>query len=432
MSLAPARDFASRARRDGTVWLPAGSLVAGLAAYGFLVWGGRALGTEAFAPIATLWTIQYIVMATALFAIEQFMVRLVSASEHPAQHEREVAPTLWLTLIGIALAVVLVELAILGSWELALMGGSWVLTLGALTLARGMAGGRGWYRVAGIATGSESMTRFLLAVLAVAVVGTTLSLALTLPCGPVPFIVWWWLRRRDETAVDGGSRPPPPTRHWRITIGSTAAFLLTTAYANGSLQLLLGVGPLVLIGLGAPPADISAFFATTALARAPLLIAIGVVPRVLNPLTRRAAAGDYAAVRDLSWLVVVGSLLAAGCAGVVGYVLGPPIVGVLYGEDFAISGMATGAAGAAVVVAMGALALNQVLVAENRSRRLVPAWTLGLAVAAIVVIAFPLEPLARVSVAALAGQVAAIIGLAGAITLVRARVPASDRASDRG
>jgi O-antigen/teichoic acid export membrane protein len=407
------------------VWLPAGSLVAGLAAYGFLVWGGRALGTEAFAPIATLWTVQYIVMATVLFAVEQFVVRLISASERPTQHFREVAPTLWFTIIGIALAAVLVELAILGSWELALIGGSWVLTLGALTLARGIAGGRGWYRAAGIATGSESMTRFLLAILAVTVVGTTLSLALTLPCGPIPFIVWWWLRHRHKSAANGTSGPSSTTRDWRTTIGPTAAFLLTTAFANGSLQLLLGVGPLVLIGLGASPTDVSAFFATTALARAPLLIAIGIVPRVLNPLTRRATAGEYAAVRDLSWLVVAASLLVAGCAGVVGYAIGPRIVGVLYGDDFAISGMATGAAAAAVVVAMGALALNQVILAEDRSRRLVPAWTLGLAIAAVVVIALPLEPLARVSVAALTGQVAAIIGLAGAITFVRTIAPTS-------
>jgi O-antigen/teichoic acid export membrane protein len=409
------------------VWLPAGSLVAGLAAYGFLVWGGRALGAEAFAPIATLWTVQYIVMATVLFAIEQYVVRLISASERSAPHVREVVPTLWLILIGIALAVFLMEAAILGSWELAIMGGSWVLTLGALTMARGIAGGRGWYRIAGIATGSESISRFLLAALAVAVAGTTLSLAVTLPFGPVPFIVWWWLRHRHETAMDFGSRPPSPARHWRLTIGSTAGFLLTTAYANGSLQLLLGVGPLVLIALGAPPADISAFFATTALARAPLLIAIGIVPRLLNPLTRRASAGEYAAVRDLSWLVVAASLLLAGCAGVVGYAIGPRIVGVLYGDDFAVSSMATGAASAAVVVAMGALALNQVLVAENRPRRLVPPWTLGLAVAAVVVIAFTLEPVALVSLAALAGQVAAIVGLALAITLVPARAPTGEQ-----
>jgi hypothetical protein len=426
--LAPARTVASRLRRDGTAWLPAGSMVAGLAAYGFLLWGGRALGSEAFAPIATLWTVQYIVMATALFAIEQYVVRLTAVPGR-AHHLREVTPMLWLTLIGIAVAVVLAEEVILGSWELALVGGSWVVTLGALTLARGIAGGRGWYRVAGIATGSESATRFLLALVAVTVLGTTMSLALTLPCGPVPFLVWWWLRHRDQTTDQrtsgplGSSHDPP-----RTTIGATAAFLLTTAFANGSLQVLLGGGPLVLIGLGASAAQISAFFATTALARAPLLIAIGIVPRILNPLTRRAEAGEYAAVRELAWLVVAGTLATAALGGLAGYLVGPRIVGILYGGDFAISGLATGAAAAAVVVAMGALALNQVIVAEGRPRRLVPAWTLGLAAAAALIIAAPLDPLTRVSVAALTGQVAAILGLAGAITLVPAQ-PSADPGS---
>src|SRR4026209_410184 len=66
--------------RDGTAWLLIGSLPAGVLAYVFQVIGGRVLGSEAFAPIATLWTLQYVVMAILLFAIEQYEGRAVGAA----------------------------------------------------------------------------------------------------------------------------------------------------------------------------------------------------------------------------------------------------------------------------------------------------------------------------------------------------------------
>jgi hypothetical protein len=260
----------------------------------------------------------------------------------------------------------------------------------------------------------------MLAIPAVLVVGTTASLALSLPLGPVPFLVWWWWRGRRQAQGAGElSGNGSTSRTWRTTVRGVAAFLVTTGYANGSLQLLLGVGPLILIMFGTSPAVVSAFFATAALARAPLVIAMGVVPRLLNPLTRRAAAGEYAIVGGAAWLVVAGSLILAACAGFLGVAFGPGVVGILFGDEFAMPAVATGAAAAAVVVSLGALALNQVLVAENKPERLVPAWTAGLLGAAIVVLALPSEPMVRVSVAMLAGQVVAILGLAVAIASLR-------------
>ena len=386
-----------------------------------LAWGARGLGSDAFAPIATLWTVQYVVMATFLFAVEQFIVRQVSASHGETSQLRQMGPLLWLVITAIAVVVMLIDAAIVGPNELAVIGGLWVVTMGALTMARGVAGGQASYRTA------ESLwpptpSRGSCSLSAVTdPSGTTSSLAVTLALGPLPFLAWWWLRHRSRSGSPVHSANVPSTRRWRRSIGGTAIFLIATAYANGSLQLLLGGGPLVVMLLDGTQREVSAFFATTALARAPLLVAIGLVPRVLAPLTRRAAEGQYGVVRQRSWLVVAGTLVAAAIAWIAGSELGPMIVGAAYGDDFALSSVATAAAGAAVIVAIGALALNQVIVAENKPTRLIPAWTLGLLVAALVVIVLPDDPVLRVSLAALAGQTAALFGLALAATIVRGR-----------
>lgn len=403
-------------RADGTSWLLLGSLVAGFSAYGFQFVGGRGLGAEAFGPIATLWTVQYIVTAIILLALEQFEVRAVAAAGGDATVLRRVWPTLWAIVIGVSVAVgatllALADRALLGLGDLALAGGAWVITTAALAMVRGIYGGRAEYRVAGIATGSDGLVRFLIALPVLLVLGTTGSLAWILPLGPIPFLVWWWLRgaggHRAGGTASGGRAVPRVGR-----------FLAGTAFANGTLHLLLGAGPLVVALLGGSASEVSAFFITTSLARAPLLLGIGLVPRLLTPLTRWAEAGDYAHVRGAAWAVVAMDVTLAVGAGALAYLLGPTIIGWLYGGEFAVSALATAAAVAAVVVALGALALNQVLAAENRPHRLVPAWIAGLGVAIVAVILLPVEPLARVACAVLAGQLAAICALALAIVTV--------------
>ncbi|MEX2546425.1 MAG: hypothetical protein WD830_01400 [Chloroflexota bacterium] len=132
-------------RDDGTTWLVLGSLVAGFAAYGFQFVGGRGLGAEAFAPIATLWTVQYIVTAIVLLAVEQFEVRAIAAAGGDTVVLRRAWPVLWTIVILVSLAVTvtlgaIADRALLGLWDLALVGGAWAITTGALVMVRGIAG----------------------------------------------------------------------------------------------------------------------------------------------------------------------------------------------------------------------------------------------------------------------------------------------------
>lgn len=408
----PVRAALSGVRGDGTAWLLAGSLVGGILAYVFQVAGGRVLGSAAFAPIANLWTLQYVIMAILLFAIEQYEVRAVAAAGGDARALHGAWPVLWAIVIVVAvgaagLLFVFADKLLLGEASLALVGGAWVITAGAFGMVRGIYGGRAEYRMSGIATAADWIARIAFAVLVLVAFASTRNLAWTLPAGAVPFIIWWWLRGRARRAAHTTAAPE------RARPGS---YLAGLSFANGSLQLLLGIGPLVVVALGESPSAVSAFFVTTALTRAPFLIGIGFVPRVLTPLTRMAEAGDYAHVRGLAWLVVAGTLALAAITGAAAFVLGPWVVGLLYGHEFVLSALATAAAASAVIVALGALGLNQVVLAEGRPLALVPAWTMGLIAAAVTVVLVPMEPLPRVAVAMLAGQLVAVVALAVVVT----------------
>ena len=341
-------------RGDGTAWLLIGSLVAGLLAYVFSVAGGRVLGSAAFAPIANLWTLQYVIMAILLFAIEQYEVRAVAAAGGDVRALHGAWPIMWAIVIAVALGAtgllfVFADRLLLGQADLALVGGAWVITAGAFGMVRGIYGGRAEYRLSGIATAADWIARicFALLVLVVAALASTRNLAWTLPAGAVPFLAWWWLRGRKARAPHTTAAPE------RSRPGS---YLAGLSFANGTLQLLLGIGPLVVVALGESPSAVSAFFVTAALARAPFLIGIGFVPRVLTPLTRMAEAGDYAHVRGLAWLVVAGTVALAAIAGIAAFFLGPPIVSLLYGgAQFTVSDVTTAGAVAAVIVALAML-----------------------------------------------------------------------------
>ncbi len=415
--LRSATGMLSGLRGDGTAWLLIGSLVAGLLAYVFSVAGGRVLGSAAFAPIANLWTLQYVIMAILLFAIEQYEVRAVAAAGGDVRALHGAWPILWSIVIAVALGATLLlfvfaDKLLLGQADLALVGGTWVMTAGAFGMVRGIYGGRAEYRLSGIATAADWSARIAFTLLVLVAFASTRNLAWTLPLGAVPFLAWWWLRGRNARAAHTTAAPE------RARPGS---YLAGLSFANGSLQLLLGIGPLVVVALGESPSAVSAFFVTAALARAPFLIGIGLVPRVLTPLTRMAEAGDYAHVRGLAWLVVAGTVALAAIAGVAAFLIGPWVVGLLYGHEFVVSDVATGGAVAAVIVALGALGLNQVVLAEGRPLALVPAWTVGLVAAAVTVAFVPLDPLPRVALAMLVGQLVAVVCLAVVVTSADAR-----------
>src|SRR5688572_22848746 len=84
----PGIDAPRGLRAPGTARMIAGSLVGAVLAYLFQVYGTRALGAHAFAPIALLWTSFFIVATVILIPLEQFVTREASRGRRVLTEDR--------------------------------------------------------------------------------------------------------------------------------------------------------------------------------------------------------------------------------------------------------------------------------------------------------------------------------------------------------
>ena len=395
---------ASRPR--ATSWVVLGAGFAGIATYLFQIVGTRALGTEAYAPISVLWTIQYLVFAVGMVAVEAYITRATTL--HPetlGRDERTVAA--WLVagaaIVG-ALTWALREQLFNGLDDLAATAALIVLAYGSYAVVRGRLAGTERFRPFGLVVFAEAAIRVVLAVVVVAISATTRSLAWILPVGPLVIAAWWALRGRHGRAHLAGAGGEQ--------IGTTSGFLAAATSANAIAQVLLAGGPLVLLPLGAGPVEVSIFFVTITAARTPVSFALGgLLGRILPPLTRMARAEDARGLRRVVLGVVgvtaVAALLGAGGASVIG----DDIVALFFGEEFRPDRLFVTLAGAGVVMATGSLVLNQILVATHGERRLPAPWFAALVVAGLVIVVSGGSATDRVAAGFVAGEAVALLGL---------------------
>jgi O-antigen/teichoic acid export membrane protein len=405
--------------RDGTQWLLTGSVLGGLGAYLFQVVGTRALGEEAYAPISTLWTIQYLCWSIFLFAVETYVTRESVAGRLRRGVPRGTTLRLWTWIAAVAAAVagaswVAADFLFYGLHDLAVVAGLTVLSFGGFAIVRGRLAGVGRFRSYGLVSATESMLRLAVAISIVLVAATTRSLAWALPVGAAgAALLWFPLRnRRPDAGADAPLSTEPPR---------TSRFLILTTSANGASQVLLAGGPLLLAALAASPREVSIFFVTTTAARVPVVLALGgVLSRVLPTFSRiLEERGDRARVWLAARLVPGTVVLAvAGAAG--GWVLGPTLIGFLFGAGFAPPPWLGAVAGAGVLLATGGMILNQLLVAAGLERRLPAPWIAGLVAGIAVVAALSGSPTVRVGTGFIVGEAVALVCLATAVVLRRA------------
>jgi len=422
---------ADSAPRLGTGWLVLGSLLSGLAAYAFQVLGSRVLGEEAFAPISVLWTIQYLIVSIGLFSVETYVTRTVALEQEAGRRRLEaqgVALVAWITgLAGFLAAVTWWLRAALfaGAGDLALVVAAITLAYGVFVMARGDLAGRRRFRAYGLVTAAESVLRFALAVPVLLLWSSTRALAWVMPVGAAVAALWWPVARRRPDP------PAPPVRNpsdLDLLPGAGPAsptatgFLVPTTIANAASQTLLASGPLVLVALGAGPGEVSVFFVTVTAARVPIVLAYGgLLSRLLPPLTDMAGEGLPAAspssglrrrpLGRVADLATAGTLVVATLGAAAAWFVGRPLVGLLFGEAFAPSRPFVTATAAGVLLATGALLLNQILIARSAERRLVLPWLCALAVAAATIVLVPADPTTRASAGFVAGELAALAGL---------------------
>lgn len=397
-------------RGSGTVgaWL----LVTGLASYGFLTVTGRALGPERYGGLSALWALGFLLGPGACLPIEQEVSRALASRRARGLGG---GPVVRRAAIGTAvLAAVLVGAALAaGPWlvdelfdgETLLLAGL-VLLLAGYTLeylVRGVLAGNARFGPYGGLLGAEAGSRLLVSVVLVAA-GVATAGPYGVVLGLAPFVgVAVALRRRDGLVTPG---PPAP---WRELTSALGWLLAGSLFA----QALVNAGPL-LVQLLAPTTDDAAtgqFLASLVIARIPVFLFQGVQAALLPRLAGHAGAGQ---VRDLAsetrrMTVAVSALCVVATAGA--WLLGPAIVRIAFGPDFALDRRDLALLAAASCVYLLGLTLSQALIALRRQSRVAIGWGVGIVALAVVTIVGH-DLLLRVELGFLAGAVSAAIAMA--------------------
>lgn len=387
-------------RAPGTSFMVAGGLIGAVGAYLFQVYGGRALGPEAFAPIGVLWTLFFILATVLLIPVEQYVTREVASGRRAIPHDLEPAAVMAGigALVGGGFVVVTLDRLFEGSWQYVLQVVLLMAGFCLLFVAKGVLAGRRRFADVGWVLIIETVVRLVAGVVAIQLIGTAESLGWAMVLGGFAVLgMRWWRHDKGDPRA-----PAAPASH----------FLAGYVGATSSSQILLGAAPIAVAALGADAALVSVVFVTFTLFRAPLTLIFSLQGRILPYLVGVAASEDRHRLGQYArGVVAVGGGLAV-LGGLIGWLFGSDVVAILFGGEFTPSHAVAGLTAAGVMAAAAAQVAGQVLVAEGRTSRLAGAWFGGLVVAVVALFVLGGAPDLRVALAFVIGEVVALVLMA--------------------
>jgi O-antigen/teichoic acid export membrane protein len=393
-------------KAPGTTFMVAGGLLGALGAYLFQLVGGRALGTADFAPVSVLWTAFFILATVLLVPVEQYVTREVASGRRALPGDLKPAAVMALigSLVGGGFVALTLDELFRGDPQYIAQILLLVVGYALLMMAKGVLAGRRHFAGVGWVLIVETVVRLAAGIAAVVLIGTAVSLGWAMVIGGFAVLgLRWW--RQDQ-----GDAEMPHTPAGRFLAG----------YAGGtsSSQLLLAGAPLAVAALGGSDALISIVFFTFTIYRAPLTLIFSLQGRILPFLVGLVgAARKSELVRIARWVLAAGLALSVAGA-LVGWLIGPEVMTLLLGEEFAPTQVVAMFAAGGIMAAAAAQVTSQVLVAEGRTSRLAWAWTAGLLVAIAVLLVASGEPDTRVAFAFASGEIAAL-GLMAALAIRR-------------
>ncbi|MGH9281424.1 MAG: hypothetical protein ACRD0S_00650, partial [Acidimicrobiales bacterium] len=224
------RAVARHAVADGTLVMLAGTVVAGLATYAWHAAAARVLGEVAFAPVASVWTLMFLMITVLIAPVEQYAIRTVAAAGGDRTQLRGAMPTIGRLAAGATAVVagvtwVLREQLFDGDAAYVAVCAAILLGFGQLAIIRGVLAGERDFAAYGWITGLDSCLRLAVGVPILLGGASALALAWTVPA--CSLVALGWLRRRpggepwpgdgpDEEAAGAG-----PGRFIAHTVGGT-------------------------------------------------------------------------------------------------------------------------------------------------------------------------------------------------------------------
>jgi O-antigen/teichoic acid export membrane protein len=387
-------------RAPGTGHMVAGSLIGAIGSYLFQLVGGRALGTEAFAPISVLWTVFFILATVVLVPLEQYITREASLGKRVLRVNLTpiVSVTAGAAVVGGAFALVTRDSLFDGDTVFAVQLALLIAGYAMLLVGKGVLAGHRQFKNIGWILFWESMVRLAAGILFLSIVVNARVLGWAMVIAPLAAL---------------------GTRFWRFDVpvvehqepGTARSFLGAYIAGSAASQLMLAGAPLGVAALGGGPSLISITFFTFTLYRGPLTLIYALQGRILPYLVRLTEEGS-AGLRRISLGVIVGGGGLTLAGGLVGHLVGPEVVALLLGAEFEPDRLVAAMAAAGVVAASTAQVAGQVLVAAGGTRKLATVWGAGLAVAVTVMILVPLAPDRAVSLGFLIGELTSALAVA--------------------
>lgn len=409
-----------RVRDSGA--LAAGSVIAGLLAYGFFSLATHSLGAEGAAPVSILWSYWAIAAAVLTFTIQHWTIRTLAHDGHGGTVARAL-PRIAIMAAGLTVLVSFVTYvfrdALFGDRGVAYPALVAAITAGSLFigLLRGALAGRQRYVATAASLIGENSLRVALATAVAIAGGGSKAFGVALACGPI--VGLFWIRslrfargpvtaRVTEPATEPVSRSP---------------LALVSETAGGSLiaQVVLTSAPVALAASGGAPGHVTSLFVALAVWRAPYFVALGMTPKLTGGLTRMVVGGKVEQLAQLRILTVGAVVGAAVAASLVGSTVFEPLLHVAFGSDIDLDTWALVAIGIGTAIALGNLVLLLFMLALGRSGAATAAWALAVAASAAWLIFSGLAPTPRIVTAFLIAEATAFVLLLGSSMRVPAR-----------
>lgn len=386
-------------RAPGTTFMVLGGLIGAIGAYLFQVFGANAIGAEAFAPISLLWTSFFILATVALVPIEQFVTREVASGRRAIPNAARATYLFALGALVVAGLFTLITLNSLfdGEWQYVAQSILLVVGYSLLFFGKGVFAGTRRFADVGWVLVVETVVRLAAGLVAIQLFANAVSLGWAMVLGGFSVLgLRWW--KKDQGDASAQSAP-------------AGQFL--SAYVGGSIssQLLLGGAPIAAAAFGASAVVVSVIFVTFTLFRAPLTLIFALQGRILPYLVSLTGGTDRTKLAGIAGKVVFFGIGLAILGAIVGWFIGPEVVGLLFTDEFVPSQAVASLAAGGVMAAASAQIAGQVLVAEGRTSRLAVAWTAGLVAAIVTMMLYRPEPALRVASGFAVGEAFALLAM---------------------
>lgn len=406
----------STRRRDniGTGLIVVATAFSALSVLAYQAVGSRSLGADAFAPIAVLWTVMFLIYTVLNLPAEQHLTRalVVTTDEGDvARVRRDMVGAFTLgTVLGVGFVIGTLDRFFEGDARFI------VITLAIMVTRSVMATGRG--SLAGHRRFSAYAATIALeagGLLAGGLIAATLDLDAAGFASVMAVAPLVTLLARPFAPYEGVGDAPDVT-------AQGGAFLVWLILATASSQLIIAGGPIAVGFVGGTAAQVSIYFTAFALLRGPVTSAYNLVARILPDFTEAAHGDAPESLWRWARRITVGGVGVAVLGAAGSAFLLEPIVDAVYGSEFVPPTAAAALGGAGVGLALGALFATQIYSALARGTPLAVGWGLGLgAGVATILAASTLDPVVRVALAFVVGEATGLLMLGVVIPVLIVR-----------